>query len=105
MIFSALFVVFGIVLGVIGVVMSTVTSLFTALVPDFLSDGITAGFAQLAIFKGVIPLVATPGAAGLAGTFGIVDLFGFGMTVMLALFTFWLILFILRHIPFADING
>lgn len=104
MIASFFLLLIGAVLGLIGVVLSTVTSVFSILVPDFISTGLSSFFETVAVFQGVLPLVPTPGASGIAASVGIIDIFGYAMTIALSLFTVYLILLLLRLTPFLNMR-
>lgn len=99
MIISAIFYVVGALLAVLGLLLGGLTSLFSFVIPDFISAAIVNLFGSVAVFQGVLPIVATPGAGGIAETIGILDVFGFFISFALVFFGFLLIRFLVHAVP------
>jgi len=99
------FWIVGAILGIIGIVLSTLTSIAAFFTPTFVTDGLNQFFGGIAVFQGILPLVATDGAPGLAGQFGIIDVFGFTITFATAWFLFIAVRWLLGMVPFARIKA
>jgi len=104
MIVSFFLYVAGIVLAIIGAPLAALTSLFTVLVPEFVTEALASFYGTIAIFQGILPLVATDGAPGIAGTVGILDIFDYVVVVVTAMFTLYMIYTIVRIIPFLSMR-
>jgi len=95
----------GIILGAITLPLEFVTQVFSgAVVPAFVLGGITTFYESIAIFQGILPLVATSGATGMAGTVGILDLFEYALLVITSLFTMYILFLALKMTPFLGVK-
>lgn len=102
MIFDIIFFVIGVFVGIIGQLLSAIGS---ALVfPIWISDGLSQFFGRVAVFHGILPLVATPGASGLAGKIGMIDLFGWGLGFLAVMMAVKVIHYFTGWIPFLNIR-
>jgi len=108
MIITLLFYLGGLFLSLISTLLATLTfaipSVFTTAIQGYISY---LGYAQ-----GIVPVVATTGYSGLAGSIGLLDLFGYALaflviwySVKIILWLFALLPWIGKHVPMPHAGG
>lgn len=108
MITSVLFLVGGVFISLfVGLL-----SLFSYAIPDVFETSIQQYLAYFGYAQGLVPVVATSGYSGLAGSIGLLDLFGYALVFIgfwylfkLLLMLFAMIPFIGKHIPLPHSGG
>jgi len=91
---------------------ATILNALTWTIPSAFTDSITSYISYLGYAQGIVPVVATPGYTGLAGSIGLLTLFGYGLsfitlwyTVKLIIWMFALIPWIGKHVPMPHSGG
>jgi len=108
MITSVLFLVGGVFISLI----ASILGFITFAIPDVFTTAIQSYIAYLSYAQGIVPVVATPGYTGLAGSIGLLDLFGYGISFVglwylfkLIMWVFALIPWIGKHVPLPHSGG
>jgi len=108
MITSIFYLLGGVFIGLV----ANILNILTFTIPDAFETAITQYIAYLGYAQGIIPIVATGGYSGLAGSIGLLDLFGYALSFIgvwylfkLMIWVFSLIPWIGKHVPLPHSGG
>jgi len=102
MLVDIVYIIIGSILQVIAFALSGVSWL----IPDAVQEAIATGFSQLNYLQGILPIYADPiTQEGMNATVGLLDIFSWVISILVALFFFRLVLWIMKLIPFLNIRS